>query len=162
MRLELEKEVEERLKAKFAATLFGELDSLLVMERDVEEKIERLAAELSAIRSQKVQVTKVIKDAGIRRTGSAGEEGSPAAQPADLTTDVEQLDDAKTHKQMIMEIITEVGEVGVRPVEIGNAIKDRYGKDITSGLHTQIARLSKEGKIRRQGEGWKLSQKNAG
>lgn len=162
MRLELEKEAEERLKAKFAATLFGELDGLLAMERDVEEKIERLTAELSAIRSQKIQVTKVIKDAGIRRTGSAGEEGSSDAQPAGLTAPIEHPDDGKTHKQMIMEIITEAGEAGVRPVDVGNEIKRRYGKDITAGLHTQIARLSKEGKIRRQGEGWKLSQKNAG
>ena len=162
MQEDIEKKTEERLKAKFAATLFGELVGLVAMERDAEEKIMRLTAELAAIRAQRQQVIKVIRSAGIERTGQADQEGSSETKSTAVTASASVSDEGKTHKQMIVEIVAEVGETGIRAFEIGNEIKKRYGKDIASGLHTQIARLSKEGKIRRQGEGWKLTQKNAG
>jgi hypothetical protein len=48
---------------------------------------------------------------------------------------------------------------GFAPVDVGDEIKHRYGKDITSVLHKQIARLSKESKTRGMGGGWKTTQK---
>ena len=160
---DIEKQTQERLQAKFAEAVFGELDSLVALEKDAIVKIDQLTAELSGIRAQKAKVIKIIKDAGIRKTGSSEENGSAIAESTPVVTSVlGSTDEVKTIKQMIMAVVTDAGDVGARAVDIGNEIKRRYGRDVASGLHTQIARLSKEGKIRRQGEGWKLSQKNAG
>jgi hypothetical protein len=163
MREDIGKQTQARLQAKFADTVFGELDGIVALEREAEEKIERLTAELSGIRAQKDRVIKIIKDAGLRRTGSASPDGSADTEPTTVSASVfASAEETKTIKQMILAVVTEAGEDGIRPVEIGHEIKRRYHRDVASGLHTQIARLSKEGKIRRQGEGWKLSQKNAG
>ncbi|MGB3875073.1 MAG: hypothetical protein WA980_04390 [Shinella zoogloeoides] len=160
MESDIGKETEQRLKSKLAAKLYGELDDLTRMDSDAQAQIERLEAERVAVRKQIEVLKKMIKEAGLLRTGSPGSDEPTSPQSAAVIPAVS--DDGKTHKQMILEIILEAGEEGIRPVDVGNEIKRRYGKDITSGLHTQIARLSKEGKIRRMGEGWKTAQKNAG
>ncbi len=160
MEPDIAKETEQRLKSKLADKLYGELDDLTRMDSEAQAQIERLEAERTAVRKQIEVLKKMIKEAGLLRTGSSGSDESASSQSAAVNSAT--VDDGKTHKQMILEIILEAGEAGIRPVDVGNEIKRRYGKDITSGLHTQIARLSKEGKIRRMGEGWKTAQKNAG
>lgn len=160
---DIERKTQERLKAELAEVLFARLDAAVESERTIERKVAELTAELAGVRAHKKAVEKLIRDAGIRRTGSAGQEVAPSPEPAALTVLDEAGDvEVKTQKSLIVDIIRQAGEQGIRAAEIGNEFQRLHGKDIGSSVHKQVQRLSKEGKIRRQGEGWKLAQKNAG
>ncbi|MFN3832649.1 MAG: hypothetical protein ACK4SQ_10505 [Allorhizobium sp.] len=161
MNEDFKKLTEDRLKAKFASTLFGELDSLTELERQTEQQIERLQAELEAVRSQKHKVVTIIKSAGIERTGSTDQTEPPNTQ-SPISVSTNPANEGRTHKEMILAVISEAGDQGLRPVEIAAQVQRRFNRNITVGLHTQIARLRKDGTISKHGGAWKLAQKNAG